>query len=145
MVFLSGQVRMHSATATYPPERTLSMKGRVTRGQHLSSNPSIFRCCQSGGSTAPAPAQHDSTAVQDVEPASLVLKSTIHSSENTLRPSLLPFMTDLVNRAEHRMRKASSSSSSASTRTLCFHYLLVRFLQTTPQLPRACRSPLLCA
>ncbi|KAF8271516.1 hypothetical protein EI94DRAFT_1770350 [Lactarius quietus] len=63
-----------------------------------------------------SPAQRDSTGDQDAEPPTLMLKSTIHSSENTLRPTLLPFMTDLVNRAEHRMRKTSSSSSSASTR-----------------------------
>jgi hypothetical protein len=54
---------------------------------------------------------------QDVDPSTLVLKSTIHSSENTLRPSLLPFITELVNRIERRMRKASSSSSSYSNRS----------------------------
>jgi hypothetical protein len=118
MVFLSGQVRMHSATATYPP-RTNSLYERKGNTRPASLVESFnLPMLSVWGEYRAAPAQHDSTAVQDVEPASLVLKSTIHSSENTLRPGLLPFVTDLVNRAEHRMRKASSSSSSASTRTV---------------------------
>ena len=108
MVFLSGQVRMHSATATYPPRSN-------TRHASLVESFNLPMLSVWGEYRA-SPAQRDQTADQDVEPASLVLKSTIHSSENTLRPTLLPFMTDLVNRAEHRMRKTSSSSSSASAR-----------------------------
>jgi hypothetical protein len=61
-------------------------------------------------------ASRGATMDQDADPSSLVLKSTIHSSENTLRPSLLPFITELVNHIERRMHKASSSSSSFSDR-----------------------------
>ena len=108
MVFLSGQVRMHSTTATYP-SRSNTRHASLVESFNLPML-SVW------GEYRASPTQRDQTADQDVEPPSLVLKSTIHSSENTLRPSLLPFMTDLVNRAEHRMRKTSSSSSSASAR-----------------------------
>ncbi|KAH9055046.1 hypothetical protein EDB87DRAFT_1580073 [Lactarius vividus] len=97
MVFLSGQKGQHAASIS---RRVVQSSDAVSLG----GVPRYFRL------------QRDPTSNQDAEPPSLVLKSTIHSSENTLRPSLLPFMTDLVNHAERRMRKASSSSSSASAR-----------------------------
>ena len=116
MVFLSGQVRMHSATATYPPRsNSLYERRGGTRPVSLIESFNLPMLSLWGEYRA-SPPQRDSTADHDAEPPSLLLKSTIHSSENTLRPTLLPFMTDLVNRAEHRMRKTSSSSSSASTR-----------------------------
>ncbi|KAI9437708.1 hypothetical protein H4582DRAFT_1957102, partial [Lactarius indigo] len=116
MVFLSGQVRMHSGAATYSP-RTGSLYERKgnTRPASLVESFNLPMLSVWGEYRATS-VQRDPTSNQDAEPPSLVLKSTIHSSENTLRPSLLPFMTDLVNHAERRMRKASSSSSSASTR-----------------------------
>lgn len=39
----------------------------------------------------------------------LMFKSTIHSSSNTLRPSLLPFLTQLVHNIEERMRASSTN------------------------------------
>jgi hypothetical protein len=116
MVFLSGQVRMHSTTAAYSPRsNSLYERKGSTRSTSLVESFNLPMLSVWGEYRA-SPAQRDSTVEQDAEPPSLVLKSTIHSSENTLRPTLLPFMTDLVNRAEHRMRKTSSSSSSTSTR-----------------------------
>lgn len=49
-----------------------------------------------------------------LEPSILMFKSTIHSSENILRPTLLPFITDLVARVEERMRQTSRPSSQVS-------------------------------
>ena len=117
LVFLSGQVRMHSGAVAHPL-RTSSryeLKGNTRPTSHIETF--NLPMLSVWGEYRATSAQRDPTADQDAEPASLVLKSTIHSSENTLRPSLLPFITDLVNNAERRMRKASSSSSSASTRT----------------------------
>ncbi|PPQ67263.1 hypothetical protein CVT25_005847 [Psilocybe cyanescens] len=45
------------------------------------------------------------------EPSVLVFNSTVHSSNNTLRPILLPFLTELVNHIESRMRKVSVCTS----------------------------------
>ncbi|KAH9171981.1 hypothetical protein EDB89DRAFT_2174254 [Lactarius sanguifluus] len=116
MVFLSGQVRMHSGAATYSPRMgSLYERKGNTRPASLVESFNLPMLSVWGEYRATS-VQRDPTSNQDAEPPSLVLKSTIHSSENTLRPSLLPFMTDLVNHAERRMRKASSSSSSASAR-----------------------------
>ncbi|KAH9083360.1 hypothetical protein EDB83DRAFT_2538792 [Lactarius deliciosus] len=116
MVFLSGQVRMHSGAATYIPRMgSLYDRKGNTRPASLVETFNLPMLSVWGEYRATS-AQRDPTSIQDAEPPSLVLKSTIHSSENTLRPSLLPFMTDLVNHAERRMRKPSSSSSSASAR-----------------------------
>lgn len=42
-----------------------------------------------------------------IEPSTLIFKSTIHSSQNTLRPTLLPFFTEVINHVEARMKKTS--------------------------------------
>lgn len=41
------------------------------------------------------------------EPSTLLFKSTVHSSQNTLRPSLLPFLTEVIDHIEARIKKAS--------------------------------------
>lgn len=41
------------------------------------------------------------------EPSTLVFKSTVHSSQNTLRPTLLPFFTEVIDHVETRMKKAN--------------------------------------
>ncbi|KAG6841879.1 hypothetical protein C0991_005609 [Blastosporella zonata] len=43
----------------------------------------------------------------DMESSILMFKSTVHSSQNTLRPTLLPFLTELVNHIEGRLRRIS--------------------------------------
>ena len=62
------------------------------------------------------------------EPSTLVFKSTVHSSQNTLRPTLLPFFTEVIDHIETRMKKANmrdtrklfdaSASPAMSTVTL---------------------------
>ena len=42
-----------------------------------------------------------------MEPSTLIFKSTIHSSQNTLRPTLLPFLTEVIDHIEARMKKTS--------------------------------------
>jgi hypothetical protein len=59
-----------------------------------------------------APAFSKLGAVDEVRPSTLMLRGTIHSSGNTLRPTLLPFLTELVNQVEVRMRQASRSDST---------------------------------
>ncbi|KAG1839020.1 hypothetical protein DFJ58DRAFT_813100 [Suillus subalutaceus] len=44
-------------------------------------------------------------------PAALIFKSTIHSSQNTLRPSLLPFITEIVDYVQLRLRKTSRGNT----------------------------------
>ncbi len=61
---------------------------------------------------------------EKLEPSTLVFKSTVHSSQNTLRPTLLPFIAELVKNIEARMRQASrldTRSLVASPRTIASH------------------------
>ncbi|KAI0267154.1 hypothetical protein BC834DRAFT_969170 [Gloeopeniophorella convolvens] len=111
-VFLSGQVRMHSGLASYTP--------RIGSFYDIKDNTLPSSVIESfnlpmlsvWGEYRAAPTSQKFAIEQDAEPSSLVLKSTIHSSENTLRPTLLPFMTDLINQVERRMRKTSSSGAA---------------------------------
>jgi len=112
MVFLSGQVRMHSSST-----RTGSLfdkKGHMLPASVVESFD--LPMLSVWGEYRAMSASRGDAVDRDADPSSLVLKSTIHSSENTLRPSLLPFITELFNHIEYRMRKASSSSPSFSSR-----------------------------
>ncbi|KAF8633289.1 hypothetical protein AX17_004464 [Amanita inopinata Kibby_2008] len=52
------------------------------------------------------------------EPSTLVFKSTIHSSENTLRPTLLQYIAEVVNSVESRLRRVSHMQSSRPLPTI---------------------------
>ncbi|KIL66260.1 hypothetical protein M378DRAFT_192008 [Amanita muscaria Koide BX008] len=41
------------------------------------------------------------------EPSTVMLRSTVHSSENTLRPTMLHFLTEVINSVDNRLRAAS--------------------------------------
>ncbi|KAH7874742.1 uncharacterized protein C8R40DRAFT_1171340 [Lentinula edodes] len=43
----------------------------------------------------------------EIEPSILIFKSTVHSSHNTLRPMLLPFVTEVVTHVEARLRTST--------------------------------------
>ncbi len=112
MVFLSGKVRMHSSS---PRTGTLyDIKGHTLPASVVESF--NLPMLSVWGEYRATPASRGLTTDQAADPSSLVLKSTIHSSENTLRPTLLPFITELVAHIERRMRKATPSSSSLSNR-----------------------------
>lgn len=111
MVFLSGKVRMHSSS---PRTSFLyDIKGHTLPPSAVESFNLPMLSVWGEYRATPSRAL---TTDQVVDPSSLMLKSTIHSSENTLRPTLLPFITELVNHIERRMRNASPSSSSLSSR-----------------------------
>jgi hypothetical protein len=112
MVFLSGKVRMHSSS---PRTSFLyDIKGHTLPASVAESF--NLPMLSVWGEYRATPAPRGLATDQVADPSSLVLKSTIHSSENTLRPTLLPFITELVNHIERRMRNASPGSSSLSNR-----------------------------
>jgi hypothetical protein len=111
MVFLSGKVRMHGSS---PRSSILyDIKGHTLPASVVESF--NLPMLSVWGEYRAMPSRALITD-QVPDPSSLVLKSTIHSSENTLRPTLLPFITELVNHIERRMRNASPTSSSLSNR-----------------------------
>ncbi|KAH7913899.1 hypothetical protein BJ138DRAFT_527505 [Hygrophoropsis aurantiaca] len=59
-----------------------------------------------------ASAAVDSDKIHSAGTSMLIFKSTIHSSQNTLRPTLLPFITEIVDFIQVRMRKSSRHNTA---------------------------------
>lgn len=98
MVFQSGEVRVHSAiksTQASPLGARQSLDGQLRPEQEILRLPVISALVEYRASGMRA------------GPAALLFKSTIHSSQNILRPSLLPFVTEIVDYVQLRLRKTS--------------------------------------
>jgi hypothetical protein len=115
LTFLSGKVRAYNKAA--------SVLSRESSMSHFTNQPSDEKMLDLGADVFNLPvvsvwAEYRATPAarkvandSDAEPSVLVFKSTVHSSQNTLRPTtLLPFLTELVNHVEVRMRRASRST-----------------------------------
>lgn len=115
-VFQSGKVRLYSGSASnqfktknlassnfldIPDEQILAL------GAEVFNLPSVSVWAEYRA----APAVQKVVKDAEQEPSVLMFNSTIFSSQNTLRPSLLPFLTELINHIELRMRKVSSRIS----------------------------------
>ncbi|KAG5648496.1 hypothetical protein DXG03_003107 [Asterophora parasitica] len=112
--FLSGKVRVYSGAA--------SKLYRTRPFAHSHQEPSDEQVMEIGAEVfnlpvvsvwaeyRATPASHKLGGPRDVEPSILMFKSTVHSSQNTLRPTLLPFITELVSHVEARMRRVSLQS-----------------------------------
>jgi hypothetical protein len=114
LIFLSGKVRVYSGSAS-----NLYRKRSFSNTQHEPSDEQVMEIGAEvfnlpGVSVwteyRSAPASQ-TTSVREAEPSTLMFKSTVHSSQNTLRPTLLPFLTELVSHVETRLRKASLRTS----------------------------------
>ncbi|KAF7361830.1 hypothetical protein MVEN_00527500 [Mycena venus] len=118
LTFLSGKVRVYNKAA--------SALSRASSLSHVLNQPSDEQMLDIGADVFNLPvvsvwAEYRATSashkagVSDSEPSILVFKSTIHSSQNTLRPStLLPFLAELVSHIEALMRRASRTAGPAS-------------------------------
>jgi hypothetical protein len=107
---LSGKVRVYSGSAS-----NLYRTRSFSKAQHEPSDEQVMEVgaevfnlpdvsVWAEYRSAPASQKID---VHEAEPSILMFKSTVHSSQNTLRPTLLPFLTELVSHIEARLRKAS--------------------------------------
>jgi hypothetical protein len=115
-VFQSGKVRLYSGSASNQFKTKILASSNfldIPDEQILALGAEVFNL-----PTVSVWAEYRATpAVQKVfkdaehEPSILMFNSTIFSSQNTLRPSLLPFLTELINHLELRMRKVSSRIS----------------------------------
>ncbi|KAJ7072266.1 hypothetical protein C8F01DRAFT_1205872 [Mycena amicta] len=119
LIFLSGKVRAYNTAAS---QLSVSgsfphLHGQPTDEQVLGIGADVFNLpvVSVWAEYRAAPASHKAESSSDPEPSILVFKSTVHSSQNTLRPTtLLPFLTELVSRIETRMRRASRRSGLVS-------------------------------
>lgn len=107
LMFMSGKVRMHGETRPVAT-RTRSFHD-TPHGVSSSLGGEVFNLPEVTvwGEYRASVTSRGEGLVEETLPSSLMMKSTVHSSENTLRPSLLPFLAALVHRVEERMRTAS--------------------------------------
>ncbi|SJK97794.1 uncharacterized protein ARMOST_01049 [Armillaria ostoyae] len=120
LTFLSGKVRAYSATASKLSRAKGFSKGlyNPTDEQVLGLGAEIFRLPVVSVWTeyrATPTSQKLRAATGDAEASILVFKSTVHSSQNTLRPTLLPFLTELISHIESRLRESSRRETLSAT------------------------------
>ena len=121
LTFASGKVRMYCTTAhpyTHRVRAISTFKREPSDEQYREMGAEIFNLpvvsvwCEYRATPA---ANKIPGSPLSREPSSLLFKSTVHSSQNTLRPTLLPFLTEFVGRVEDRMRKSTWRDSHASS------------------------------
>ncbi|KAL0573201.1 Macrophage colony-stimulating factor 1 receptor [Marasmius crinis-equi] len=111
--FLSGKVCMYSSAAT-TNARSGSFSGSWDDPQILGLGAEVFKLPVVSVWTeyrAAPPTRPN----RDSEPSILMFKSTVHSSQNVLRPTLLPFLTELIELIEKRLRTVNPTSTVMSS------------------------------
>ncbi|KAG6903050.1 hypothetical protein C0995_007483 [Termitomyces sp. Mi166 len=115
MTFRSGKVRVYSRDASgryqaraFPYDhQELSDEQVMELGAEVFNLPVVSVWAEYHA----APASQRPFSPNEPEPSILMFKSTVHSSRNTLRPTLLPFLTELVKHIEARLRRVSLRTS----------------------------------
>ncbi|KAJ7045588.1 hypothetical protein C8F04DRAFT_939778 [Mycena alexandri] len=112
LTFLSGKVRVYNnAASALSRASSLSyVLNQLSDEQMLDLGADVFNLpvVSVWAEYRATPASHKVGNASDSEPSILVFKSTVHSSQNILRPTtLLPFLTELVSHIEARMRRSS--------------------------------------
>lgn len=114
LMFRSGKVRVYSGSATKQfRSRTLSRTVQeLSDEQVLDLGAEVFNLPMVSvwAEYRATPASHKIVFDHEQEPSLLMFKTTVHSSQNTLRPKLLPFITEFVSVMESRMGKISSGT-----------------------------------
>jgi len=106
LVFDNGQIRIRSSTRQSPP---MSDSLSECKGDYESTTDietiklPVLSAWIEYRTSAGGPGILRSGA-----PSVLIFKSKIHSSQNTLNPSLLPFVADITDQVQSRMRKSTT-------------------------------------
>ncbi|KAG6332933.1 hypothetical protein ID866_6159 [Astraeus odoratus] len=110
LVFESGRIHIHSAARR---SRPVSAYPSHDKGDYSSSTEMdtielpILTAWIEYRASASVPG-----ALGSMQPSILIFKSKIHSSQNTLNPNLLPFVADITDKVQARMRRTSEQYSS---------------------------------
>jgi hypothetical protein len=120
LIFLSGKIRFHSRATTSALSRTrLQPYASPERlDEHLSDlGADIFRLpvVSVWGEYRAARIVQNVDSSGDAEPAILMFKSTVHASQNSIRPTLLPFLTELVNNIDEHLRRVNTGNLPLQT------------------------------
>ncbi|TFK54421.1 hypothetical protein OE88DRAFT_1676060 [Heliocybe sulcata] len=114
--FLSGQVRIHGTASTLSSRtRSVFPAMRHIRNDSVLVEAEILDLPELSvwAEYRATPASKKLAGSQSVESSTLMFKSTIHSSQNTLRPTLLPFVTEVCKHVEERIRRASTHGDAS--------------------------------
>ncbi|KAI0705009.1 hypothetical protein C8T65DRAFT_728083 [Cerioporus squamosus] len=116
LTFASGKVRMHSKESGSHPPRNRPLSTLLYGRSEDSNGAEEFNLPEVSvwGEFRATPAAQKLAKSQSAEPSTLVFKTTIHSSQNTLRPTLLPFLTELMAKVEDHMRTTHPRGPQAS-------------------------------
>lgn len=104
--FESGEIRIHSTTQRFSP-----MSNDLSDGEGTYSPPLVTDVIRLPVLSAwiEYQASTDTTGQSKPAPTSaLIFKAHIHSSKNTLNPSLIPFVADIIDHVQTRMRTRSN-------------------------------------
>jgi hypothetical protein len=112
--FLSGKVRMYGGQASDLAKSKMSRDLTDADLQDVGTEIFNLPVVSVWAEYRATPASRKVNLPPDTEPSILMFKSTVHSSQNTLRPSLLPFLTEIVSRVEKRLRTISHVSHPAN-------------------------------
>lgn len=112
LVFNSGKVRLYSASASNlfkVKTMSVSHPWELSDEQISELGAEIFKLpiVSVWAEYRAMPVSPKIIKGSEPEPSVLVFNSTVHSSNNTLRPILLPFLTELVDHIESRLRKVN--------------------------------------
>ncbi|KAH9839543.1 uncharacterized protein C8Q71DRAFT_517238 [Rhodofomes roseus] len=110
--FSSGKVRMHSTSLSETSVRGRAVSGLSDRLEEYGPEMGVETfdlpvVTVWGEYRAGTRSRRTSINKQKVDPSVLMFKATIHSSQNILRPTLLPFVTKIVSHVENRLRQSS--------------------------------------
>jgi hypothetical protein len=110
LVFHSGKVRLYcEATPTYSRIRSISMSAHEMSEDYsmMEASADVFNLPEVSV-WAEYRARSAADKVRDLQDVStLIFKSTIHSSSNVFKPSLLPFLRELVDHVENRLNRST--------------------------------------
>ena len=121
LTFASGKVRMYSKASKPTPYRgrplhTHTQEPSDQQSRELGAEVFNLPVVSVWGEYRATPALSKVTGSnRRPDPSMLLFKTTIHSSQNTLRPTLLPFLTELVKSIEDHMRTTTWRDSHASS------------------------------
>ena len=109
LIFHSGKVRLYcDATPTYSRIRSISMSAHdMGEDSIMEASADVFNLPEVS-LWAEYRARSAVSKVRDLKDAStLMFKSTIHSSSNVFKPTLLPFLRELVDHVESRLNRST--------------------------------------
>jgi hypothetical protein len=110
LIFHSGKVRLYcDATPTYSRIRSISMSGHEMGEDYsvIEASADVFNLPEVSV-WAEYRARSAAGKVRDLgDVSTLVFKTTVHSSSNVFKPTLLPFLRELVDHVENRLNRST--------------------------------------